>query len=89
MPLHRLAHSPLVTSLARSTLLPTRHHFLSTMASSLPQVKPYKGGDSKIRNVDKMNEGKWIELRKIDWTDEDGKGPLASSSSRARSSSRG
>ncbi|GAA5911810.1 hypothetical protein JCM8208_002444 [Rhodotorula glutinis] len=43
------------------------------MASSLPNVKPYKGGDSKIRNVDNMQEGNWIELRKIDWTDEDGK----------------
>lgn len=47
--------------------------------ASLPQVKPYSGGQAKIRNVANMQEGKWIELRKIDWTDEDGKGALPSS----------
>ncbi|GAA5956404.1 hypothetical protein JCM3765_005652 [Sporobolomyces pararoseus] len=42
------------------------------MSSSI-SVKPYSGGDAKIRNVEPMKEGKWIELQKIDWTDEDGK----------------
>jgi len=68
--------------------------------SSLPVVKPYGGGQAKIRSVEPMKEGKvslripstsseisftdrkvtfslslsqWIELQKIDWTDEDGK----------------
>ncbi|BGP36651.1 hypothetical protein JCM10450v2_000540 [Rhodotorula kratochvilovae] len=41
--------------------------------ASLPHVEPFSQGNAKIRNVDKMQEGKWIELRKIDWTDEDGK----------------
>ncbi|GJN91573.1 hypothetical protein Rhopal_004596-T1 [Rhodotorula paludigena] len=39
----------------------------------LPHVEPYKGGAAKINNVSQMQEGKWVELRKIDWTDEDGK----------------
>lgn len=75
----RIVSSPLVTSLSRRSLAsssPTRPS--STMAS-LPQVKPYSGGQAKIRNVANMQEGKWIELRKIDWTDEDGKGALPSS----------
>ncbi|GAA5832528.1 hypothetical protein JCM5353_007935 [Sporobolomyces roseus] len=41
--------------------------------STLPTVKPYGGGHAKTRNVEPMKEGKWIELQKIDWTDEDGK----------------
>ncbi|GAA6036615.1 hypothetical protein JCM8097_001253 [Rhodosporidiobolus ruineniae] len=42
--------------------------------TSLPQVKPYKGGDAKILSVNPMPEGgKWVEVQKIDWQDEDGK----------------
>ncbi|GAA5882811.1 hypothetical protein JCM16303_002470 [Sporobolomyces ruberrimus] len=43
------------------------------MSSSSLQVKPFSGGQSKIRNVEPMKEGKWIEVQKTDWTDEDGK----------------
>ncbi|BGP12684.1 hypothetical protein JCM10213v2_000601 [Rhodosporidiobolus nylandii] len=43
------------------------------MSTSLPSVKPYKGGQAKIRSVEKMQEGKWVECRKVNWTDEDGK----------------
>ncbi|GAA6011285.1 hypothetical protein JCM8202_003965 [Rhodotorula sphaerocarpa] len=39
----------------------------------LPEVKPYGLGNPHIRGVHPMQEGKWIELRKVDWTDEDGK----------------
>lgn len=38
-----------------------------------PKVEPYSLGEAKIRNIAPMQEGKWIELRKVDWTDEDGK----------------
>ncbi|GAA5972314.1 hypothetical protein JCM11641_002403 [Rhodosporidiobolus odoratus] len=41
--------------------------------ASLPQVKPFSQGDAKILNVGAMKEGKWVELQKIDWQDEDGK----------------
>ncbi|TKA55358.1 hypothetical protein B0A53_02282 [Rhodotorula sp. CCFEE 5036] len=43
------------------------------MASQLPHVEPYSQGNARIRNVEPMKEGKWVELRKVDWTDEDGK----------------
>ncbi|GAA5958264.1 hypothetical protein JCM8115_004038 [Rhodotorula mucilaginosa] len=43
------------------------------MASRLPHVEPYSQGNARIRNVEPMKEGKWVELRKVDWTDEDGK----------------
>ncbi|GAA5826918.1 hypothetical protein JCM11251_002161 [Rhodosporidiobolus azoricus] len=45
----------------------------SRTMSSLPQVKPFSQGEAKILNVAPMQEGKWVELRKIDWKDEDGK----------------
>ncbi|GAA5910579.1 uncharacterized protein JCM6883_003221 [Sporobolomyces salmoneus] len=46
---------------------------MSSTSSDSFSVKPFGGGDAKIRNVEPMKEGKWIELQKIDWTDEDGK----------------
>lgn len=38
-----------------------------------PHVEPYSQGNAVIRNVSPMQDGKWIELRRVDWTDEDGK----------------
>lgn len=55
-------------SRSRSSSGPT-----SRMASRLPHVEPYSQGNARIRNVEPMKEGKWVELRKVDWTDEDGK----------------
>ncbi|GAA6004290.1 hypothetical protein JCM10207_000653 [Rhodosporidiobolus poonsookiae] len=63
-------------SLLRSTLrcpTPTHSHSPLRTMSSLPPVNPYKGGTASILNVSRMDEGKWVELRKIDWKDEDGK----------------
>ncbi|GAA5861523.1 hypothetical protein JCM3774_000279 [Rhodotorula dairenensis] len=44
----------------------------SSTGSALPHVEPYSQGKAVIRNVSPMQEGKWVELRRVDWTDEDG-----------------
>ncbi|GAA6025139.1 hypothetical protein JCM11491_000229 [Sporobolomyces phaffii] len=61
-----------------ATLHPSRLKRIPTMSSSTSapppvDVRPYQGGTSRIRDVQPMREGKWIELQRIDWTDEDGK----------------
>ncbi|GAA5980691.1 hypothetical protein JCM10908_001739 [Rhodotorula pacifica] len=67
----RLASSALARTSSAFNLVIRRP--TSTMSHQLPQVEPYSQGKAKIRNVTPMQEGKWVELRKVDWTDEDGK----------------
>lgn len=43
-----------------------------TMSSAV-KVAPAKLGKSTINKSSVMESPKWVELRKLDWTDEDGK----------------
>lgn len=57
--------------------------------SALPQVKPTSLGKATVNKSSVLNSPHWVELRKLEWTDEDGKDRLWEVASRKTTSKGG
>jgi len=57
--------------------------------SALPQVKPAALGKATVNKSSVLNDPRWVELRKLEWTDEDGKDRLWEVASRKTTSKGG